>query len=104
MKIEIHWDLDSIWDNLKHYPDQELVSMLLQGVQYKADLDLQIVLLPHLISFGAGCPEGVQQFDIEIEIESFRVLIKRSGNGTLFWILRATLPNWGPLSLVHLTV
>ena len=29
--------------------------MLLQGVQYKADLDLQIVLLPHLISFGTGC-------------------------------------------------
>ena len=54
-KIDTHWDLEYIWDNLKDYPDQELVSMLLQGVQYKADLDLQIVLLPHLISFGAGC-------------------------------------------------
>ena len=54
-QIDTHWNLDYIWDNLKHYPDQELVSMLLQGVQYKADLDLQIVLLPHLISFGAGC-------------------------------------------------
>ena len=29
--------------------------MLLQGVQYKADLDLQNVLSPHLISFGVGC-------------------------------------------------
>ena len=53
--IDTHWDLVYIWDNLKHYLDQELVSMLLQGVQYKTDLDLQIVLLPHLISFGAGC-------------------------------------------------
>lgn len=54
-QIDTHWNLDYIWENLKHYPDQELVAMLLQGVQYKADLDLQIVLLPHLISFGAGC-------------------------------------------------
>ena len=53
-QIETHCDLDFTWDNLKCYPDRELVSMLLQGVQYKAELDLQIVLLPYFISFGAG--------------------------------------------------
>ena len=52
---ETHWDLDYICDNLQNYPDQESASMLLQWVQYKANLDLQIVLLPYLISFGAGC-------------------------------------------------
>ena len=35
---------------LKEWPDQELVGMLLDGVQFKADLPLQIVLGPHLTS------------------------------------------------------
>ena len=39
-QTDTHWDLDYIWDDLKQYPDQELISMPLQGVQYKLDLDL----------------------------------------------------------------
>ena len=37
------------------YPDQELVSQRMLGVRYKDELDLQTVLLPHLISFADGC-------------------------------------------------
>ena len=33
------------------YPDQELISFLVLGVRYKADLPVQIVLQPHLNSF-----------------------------------------------------
>ena len=33
------------------YPDQEIISVILLGVWYKADLPLQILLLPHLKSF-----------------------------------------------------
>ena len=33
------------------YPDQEIISFILLGVRYKADLPVQIVLLPHLKSF-----------------------------------------------------
>ena len=33
------------------YPDQELISHLILGVRYKADLPVQIVLQPHLQSF-----------------------------------------------------
>jgi hypothetical protein len=42
---------------LQTYPVQELISQLMLGVRYKdeLDLDLQIVLLPHLISFADGC-------------------------------------------------
>ena len=32
------------------YPDQEIISFILLGVRYKADLQVQIVLLPHLMS------------------------------------------------------
>jgi hypothetical protein len=31
--------------------------MLFLGVRYKDDLDLQLVLLPHLLSFAGGCDE-----------------------------------------------
>ena len=51
-QIDTYWDLDYIWDNLKNYLDEELASLLLQGVQYKANLDLQIVLLPHFLRCG----------------------------------------------------
>ena len=45
---------------LRDYPDQELLSQLFLGVRYKDDLELQLVLLPHLISFADGC-KGIQQ-------------------------------------------
>jgi len=52
--ISSHLNLDLLATELAQYPDQELLSFLLQGVQYKANVDLQIVLLPHLISLSSG--------------------------------------------------
>ena len=46
-----HLNLDFFRDWGECYPDQELVSFLLLGVRYKADLPVQIVLQPHLKSF-----------------------------------------------------
>ena len=49
-----HLNLELIAQELASYPDQELLSFLLEGVRYKTDLELQIVLLPHLISLRDG--------------------------------------------------
>ena len=68
--LETHLNLDYLqWQcdhgYLKNYPDQELISQLMLGVSYKDDLDLQIVLLPHLISFADGCEQ------IQTEVEKY---------------------------------
>lgn len=39
-----------IQDELRFWPDQEMVGFILDGVQFKAELPLQIVLGPHLVS------------------------------------------------------
>jgi hypothetical protein len=49
-----HLNKDLLSQLLSSHPDQELRSFLLEGVRYKDDLDLQIVLLPHLISLRDG--------------------------------------------------
>jgi hypothetical protein len=62
LPFETHLDLDYLrfqceQGYLQDYPDQEILSMLFLGVRYKDDLDLQLVLLPHLLSFAGGCDE-----------------------------------------------
>ena len=52
--ISSHLDLEYLHEQLLDWPDQELVSFLVEGVRYKADVDFQIVLLPHLISLKEG--------------------------------------------------
>lgn len=66
--LETHLNLEYMrWQceqgYLQNYPDQELVSQLMLGVSYKDELDMQIVLLPHLISFADGCKQI--QADVE---------------------------------------
>jgi site-specific DNA-cytosine methylase len=39
---------------LAKFPDQELLSFMLGGVIFKADLELQLVMLPHLLSLANG--------------------------------------------------
>ena len=39
---------------LSHYPDQELLSHLIEGVRLGGDVELQTVLVPHLISLPKG--------------------------------------------------
>lgn len=52
--IQTHFNLPYLESMLRDCPDQELVSFLLEGVQLKASLDLQIVFLPHLLSLAQG--------------------------------------------------
>jgi hypothetical protein len=52
--ISSHLNLDLFRAELEGYPDQELLGFLLEGVRYKTDLELQVVLLPHLISLKEG--------------------------------------------------
>ena len=56
-------NLDYIQASLENFPDQEVVSFLLEGVQFKADLDLQLVFLPHLLSLSHGI------FSVEEELQ-----------------------------------
>ena len=46
--------LELLREELTDWPDQELLSFLLEGVRYKADVEHQIVLLPHLVSLREG--------------------------------------------------
>ena len=48
--IESHLNLELLREELLDWPDQELLSFLLKGVRYKAEVEHQIVLLPHLVS------------------------------------------------------
>jgi hypothetical protein len=48
--------IDFIRVRLSNYPDQELVSHLVLGVRMHAEIDLQLVLLPHLLSL-----EGMEE-------------------------------------------
>ena len=61
--IESHLNLELLRQLLSDWPDQELVSFLLEGVRYKADLAYQIVLLPHLVSLRDGY--GSLQAEVE---------------------------------------
>lgn len=46
-----HLNLDFYAEQGRGYPDQELISFLILGVRYKADIPVQIVLQSHLQSF-----------------------------------------------------
>ena len=61
--ISSHRDLQCLHEQLVDWPDQELVSFLVEGVRYKADVDFQIVLLPHLISLKDGYISLLKEVD-----------------------------------------
>ena len=52
--IESHLNLTYLHARLQHYPDQTLVSNVLEGVRLDADVELQNVLVPHLSSLPFG--------------------------------------------------
>jgi hypothetical protein len=58
-----HLNIDLIRTELEDFEDQELVSMLISGAQFKADVDYQIVILPHL----ASLPNGVLSVENELK-------------------------------------
>ena len=49
-----HLDREFLKSRLEHFPDQAVVSYLLEGVRLEADVELQTVLVPHLTSLPMG--------------------------------------------------
>ena len=62
-----HLNLDFFKAQGAGYEDQEMLSFLLEGVRYKADLPTQIVLQPHLFSFLAVQDKWIKESDRFIE-------------------------------------
>ena len=54
LPIETHLNLELLRRRLADYPDQNMLSNLLEGVRFEADVELQTVLVPHLISLPKG--------------------------------------------------
>ena len=54
LPIESNLNLDYLATALDDYPDQRLVSFLLEGVRFEADVELHSVLVPHLLSLAKG--------------------------------------------------
>lgn len=54
LPIESGLNLPYLARRLEGYPDARLLSNLLEGVRFEADVELQTVLVPHLISLSKG--------------------------------------------------
>ena len=54
LPLDSNFDLSRLRARLHGYPDQNLVSNLLEGIRFEADVELQTVLVPHLISLPMG--------------------------------------------------
>ena len=52
--IRTHLNLDYLRRRLESYPDQHLVSNVLEGVRLEADVEDQSVFVPHLVSMPTG--------------------------------------------------
>ena len=52
--MQTHLNLDYLRTRLKNYPDQYLVANLLEGARLDADVELQSVFIPHLLSIAKG--------------------------------------------------
>ena len=52
--ISTHLNRKFFTEQLEHFLDQGLLSFIEEDVSFKADLDLQIVLQPHLLCLGKG--------------------------------------------------
>ena len=54
LPIQSDLNLTYLGERLGGYPDQRLISYLLEGVRFEADVELHTVLVPHLISLPLG--------------------------------------------------
>jgi len=52
--IETHFNLEYLRDEMRDFPDQELASFIADGVQFHADIELQLCFMPHLTSLKYG--------------------------------------------------
>ena len=54
LPIESHLNLQGLSTRLSAYPDQRMLSNILEGVRLEADIELQAVFMPHLDSLPPG--------------------------------------------------
>ena len=54
LPLDTHLNLAFLRRRFEGYPDQNLVANLLEGVRFESDVELQTVLMPHLISLPLG--------------------------------------------------
>ena len=54
LPADTHLNLTTLAAELRDYPDRRLVSLLLEGVRFEADVELQAVFNPHLFSLVNG--------------------------------------------------
>ena len=54
LPVESHLNLEYLATELRDYPDQRLLSFLLEGVRFEADVELHSVFVPHLLSLAKG--------------------------------------------------
>jgi hypothetical protein len=54
LPLDTHLNLPFLRKRLEGYPDQNLISNILEGVRFESDVELQTVLVPHLVSLPMG--------------------------------------------------
>ena len=54
LPLDSNLNLDYLERRLAGYPDQNLIANILEGIRFEADVELQTVLVPHLISLPKG--------------------------------------------------
>ena len=52
--VESNLNVDFLLQELQGYPDQRLISYIAEGVRFEAEVELQAVLVPHLLSLTQG--------------------------------------------------
>jgi hypothetical protein len=70
-------------EKLKDYPDQRLASNVLEGIRLEADLEMQIVLSPQLVSIGEGY-DSVQKTVRELRSLNFYDFYRSLPFGPIF--------------------
>ena len=76
--INTKWDLDYLRKRLEGYPDRRLASNVLEGIRMEADVELQLVLAPPLVSIGEGF-DSVQKTVREMQGMGFYKFLSQLG-------------------------
>ena len=85
--LEHTLSIDYLQERLADYPNQELLGFIVEGVRPWADVELQTVLVPHLMSLANGFPSVVKE-------------LKRMSAPELRWYsMHADFPFWPMYSL-----
>lgn len=85
--LELTLNVSCLTQRLAHYPNQQLLGFIADGMRPWADVELQTVLVPHLLSLAHGFPSVVKE-------------IKRMSSPELRWYSNhPDFPSWPMYSL-----